>query len=146
MNEPVTDVPAHTLDYRGGHQVLSLATASTDGVPHASTLLYASDGPSLYIWTRRQTTTAEHLEQNPRVSFTIDDLSGAWDQATGVQGSGRCEPVQEGGQVANLIGLFASKFDQPVAEESTTGVSFYCIKPTHLRFIGRAAEGKQEPD
>ena len=62
-------------------------------------------------------------------------------------GSGTCEPVTDGGQIANLIGLFAEKFAQAVAEESTAGLSFYRIAPSHLRFIGgtESAEGKQEP-
>lgn len=148
MPEPLAEVPAHVLDYLAAQQTLSLATASPEGEPHAATMLYASDGATIYIWTRDKTTTAVHLERNGRVSFTIDDRSPVWDQASGVQGSGSCEPVQDGGQIVELIGLFSEKFDQAVAEESTTGISFYRITPTHLRFIGGTkprGEGKQEP-
>lgn len=148
MAEPLADVPAHVLDYLASQQTLSLATASPDGAPHAATLLYASDGANLYIWTRNKSTTAVHLEQNPRVSFTIEGHAGEWNRKSGVQGSGSCTAVEDGGQIVELIGLFAEKFDQPVAEESTTGLHFYRIVPSQLRFIGGTAssgEAKQEP-
>jgi nitroimidazol reductase NimA-like FMN-containing flavoprotein (pyridoxamine 5'-phosphate oxidase superfamily) len=145
MSEPVTSVPAHVLDYLAGHRTLSLATASPDGSPHASTMLYASDGSSLYIWTRRQTTTAKHLEENPRVSFTIDDAGGDWHQSSGVQGTGQAAAVENGGDVVNLIGLFADKFAQSVGDDSAAGVTFYKITPTQLRFIGGSSDGSAEP-
>ena len=145
MSEPVTSVPARVLDYLAGHRTLSLATASRDGSPHASTMLYANDGSSLYIWTRRQTTTAKHLEENPRVSFTIDDVSGDWHQSSGVQGIGEAEAVEDGGAVVDLIGLFADKFAQSVGDDSAAGVSFYKITPSQLRYIGGSSDGSAEP-
>ena len=44
-------------------------------VPHATTLIYVDDGSSLYVWTRPETTTAQHMGQNPVVSFAIDEYS-----------------------------------------------------------------------
>jgi uncharacterized protein YhbP (UPF0306 family) len=148
MNESAADVPAHVLDYLATQRMLSLATASRDGRPHASTLLYASEGSDIYIWTRPETTTAKHLAENPEVSFTITDQSGDWRNASGLQASGRCETVQGGGDIAKLVGLFSEKFDDPVAEESTAGIVFFRISPTELRYIGGAApgtQGRQDP-
>jgi nitroimidazol reductase NimA-like FMN-containing flavoprotein (pyridoxamine 5'-phosphate oxidase superfamily) len=145
MSDPVTQVPAHVLDYLAAHRTLSLATASADGSPHASTMLYASDGSSVYIWARRQTTTAKHIEENPRVAFTIDDVSGDWHQGSGVQGTGSAAAVEDGGQVVNLIGLFADKFSQSVGEDSAAGITFYKITPTQLRFIGGSSDNAAEP-
>ena len=145
MSEPVTQVPAHVLEYLAAHRTLSLATASADGSPHASTMLYANDGSNLFIWTRRQTTTAKHLEENPRVSFTIDDAGGDWHKSSGVQGTGQASVVEDGGEVVNLIGLFADKFAQSVGEESAAGISFYKITTTQLRYIGGSSDGAAEP-
>ena len=144
----MADVPSHILDYLSAQRTLTLATASRDGKPHASTLLYANDGSDLYIWTRPETTTAKHLAENPEVSFTITDQSGDWRSASGVQASGRCEQVESGGDIAKLVGLFSEKFEDPVAEESTAGISFFKIAPTDLRYIGGAAPaegGRQDP-
>ena len=63
--ETALEVPQHVLDYLGEQQTLTLATASARGVPWAATFTYVNDGPALYVWTRPETTTARHMEQNP---------------------------------------------------------------------------------
>src|SRR5271154_902590 len=86
--QAAVDVPAHVVEYLSAQNTLTLATASASGVPHASTFLYVSDGPTLYFWLRPGTITARHLDQNPIVSFAIDEYAQDLRQTRGVQGSG----------------------------------------------------------
>jgi nitroimidazol reductase NimA-like FMN-containing flavoprotein (pyridoxamine 5'-phosphate oxidase superfamily) len=56
----VIELPQHVLDYLAEQRTLTLATASSAGVPRATTLLYVNRGASFYLWVRPDTTTASH--------------------------------------------------------------------------------------
>src|SRR5260370_37993564 len=87
------EVPQHVLDYLGEQQTLTLASASTGAVPRAATFTYVNDGPSLYVWTRPETTTARHMEQNPVAAVTIDEVSSELREDRGTQGARACHPL-----------------------------------------------------
>ena len=87
------ELPQPVLEYLASQKTVTLATASADGVPHARTYMYANDGPTIYFWARPTSTTAAHLQTNPRVSFTIDEYVQDWNKAKGIQGHGHSEQV-----------------------------------------------------
>ncbi|HEV3390422.1 MAG TPA: pyridoxamine 5'-phosphate oxidase family protein [Solirubrobacteraceae bacterium] len=128
-------LPQPVLDYLGSQKTVTLATASADGLPHASTFMYVNDGATLYFWARPSSTTSEHIRSNPRVSFAIDEYVQDWNKAKGIQGDGRCEPVAGGDEMAKAVGLFADKFPSPTSGASTTNIAFHKIEPTALQFI-----------
>jgi uncharacterized protein YhbP (UPF0306 family) len=128
-------LPQSVLDYLGSQKTVTLATATTDGSPHASTFMYVNDGATLYLWARPNSTTALHIQQNPRVSFAIDEYVQNWNKAKGIQGDGHAAPVSAGNDVATAVGLFADKFPSPTSGASTTNIAFYKIEPTALKFI-----------
>jgi uncharacterized protein YhbP (UPF0306 family) len=144
--QAAVDVPAHVVEYLSSQNTLTLATASPNGVPHASTFLYVNDGPTLYFWTRPGTTTARHLDQNPVVSFAIDEYAQDLRQTRGVQGSGECSVVLNGETIAKVADLFGQKFPD-LSPGATMSISFFRIVPTELQFIdntgtgGKAEEG-----
>jgi nitroimidazol reductase NimA-like FMN-containing flavoprotein (pyridoxamine 5'-phosphate oxidase superfamily) len=77
---PSMDVPPHVLEYIHEQKTMTLATSSPGAVPLATTLVYVDDGSALYVWTRPDTTTAQHMGQNPLVSFAIDEYASDWQQ------------------------------------------------------------------
>jgi len=131
----MAEVPQAVLDYLSSAKTVTLATASSDGVPHASTFMYVNDGLTLYIWARPTSSTAQHVQANPRVSFAIDEYVEDWNKAKGIQGDGECRLVSAGADVAKAVGLFASKFPSPSSGASTTSITFFEIVPTALQFI-----------
>jgi uncharacterized protein YhbP (UPF0306 family) len=131
-------VPQPVLDYLDGRKTVTLATASPDGVPHASTFMYVNDGLTLYFWARPSSTTAEHVKSNSRVSFAIDEYVEDWNKAKGIQGDGECARVSSGDEVARAVGLFADKFPSPSSGASTASITFYKVSPTALHFIDNA--------
>jgi hypothetical protein len=135
------DVPPHVLEYLGEHKTLTLATASPGAVPHATTLVYANDGLAIYVWTRPESTTARHIEQNPVVSFAIDEYTPDWREMKGIQGAGDCQVLLDGGELKRVSGLFEDKFP-PLAGKLGTDVSFFRISPTELQFIDNTATGE----
>jgi uncharacterized protein YhbP (UPF0306 family) len=131
----MADLPQSVLDYLQQQKTVTLATASPEGEPHASTFMYANDGVALYVWARQTSTTAQHLERNPRVGFAIDEYVEDWNKAKGIQGRGECQSVVDGDEIGRAIGLFADKFPSPSSGASTTSISFYRIRPSELQFI-----------
>jgi uncharacterized protein YhbP (UPF0306 family) len=137
--------PQHVLDYLAGNQVLTLATATSSGEPHAASLLYVNDGVSLFIWTKTSTETAAHLQENPRASFTIDEYSDDLGKTKGIQGVGDCIPVT-GADMGRVAALFGDKFPDLQAGGSTASVVFYRIEPSDLKFIDTAGTGGQNDE
>src|SRR2546423_766943 len=82
------DLPPHVLEYLHEQKTLTLATSSPVAMPHAATLVYVDDGQSLYVWTRPDSTTAQHISQNPVVSFAIDEYTSDWRETKGLPGNG----------------------------------------------------------
>jgi uncharacterized protein YhbP (UPF0306 family) len=132
------ELPQPVLDYLGSEKTVTLATASPNGVPHASTFMYVNDGLELYIWVRPGSMTAEHIQANPRVSFAIDEYVADWNKAKGIQGAGECRLVSAGDEVVKAVGLFADKFPSPTSGASTTSITFFKITPDSLQFIDNA--------
>jgi nitroimidazol reductase NimA-like FMN-containing flavoprotein (pyridoxamine 5'-phosphate oxidase superfamily) len=140
------ELPQPVLDYLSSQKTVTLATASADGAPHASTFMYVNDAGTLYFWARPTSTTATHLRSNPRVSFAIDEYSQDWNKAKGIQGDGRAGVVSAGDEVAKAVGLFADKFPSPSSGASTTNISFFKLTPTRLQFIDNAGRAVSVPD
>jgi nitroimidazol reductase NimA-like FMN-containing flavoprotein (pyridoxamine 5'-phosphate oxidase superfamily) len=141
-------VPAHVLDYLGEQKTMTLATASPSGVPHAGTFMYANDGLALYFWARPQSTTAQHIEQNPIVSLAIGEYAEDPRQTRGVQATGQCGVVLGGDEIVTALGLFSDKFSSGSSGASTTNISFFRITPTELFYIdnreGRGGEASAD--
>jgi uncharacterized protein YhbP (UPF0306 family) len=135
-------VPQEVLEYLGGQKTLTLATHGSDG-PWAATLTYVNDGSELYIWTKPHSATAQHLDQNPRAAFAIDEYAEDWRQTKGIQGRGPCQPVQGEG-IAKAADLFGQKYPQ-LRPGSTSAVVFYRIDPDVLEFIDNS-RGLEEAD
>jgi uncharacterized protein YhbP (UPF0306 family) len=134
-------VPQPVLDYLASKRTVTLATASLDGAPHASTFMYVNDGPSIYFWARPTSTTAKHIQANPRVSFAIDEYVEDWNKAKGIQGDGEGQLVSGGEEIGTVVGLFADRFTSPSSGASTTNITFFRITPKQLQFIDN--EGKR---
>jgi uncharacterized protein YhbP (UPF0306 family) len=127
-------VPRQIIDFLSHHTTMTLATASPTGLPRATTLRYASDGVTLYVWTHSQSWTARQIEQNPLVSFTIAE------ETTGVQGTGEARLVLAGREISRAVELFSEKFPMALGV-STMNISFFRIAPTDVKLIDESYAG-----
>jgi uncharacterized protein YhbP (UPF0306 family) len=130
-------VPAEVLEYLREQNTMTLATATSNGVPRAATFLYVNDGPTLYFWTRAGTTTARHIDQNPSVAFAIGEYSSDLSQTRGLQGSGECKVLLSGEEIARVADLFGQKFPS-LSPGNTLSISFYKVLMTEVDFIDNA--------
>jgi uncharacterized protein YhbP (UPF0306 family) len=139
-SQPEASLPDHVLAYLREQNTLTLATASLASVPRATTFLYVNDGPMLYFWAKSSSVSARHVEQNPTVSFTIDEYAPDLRQTRGVQGEGECSVLLDGVQIAQVADLFGQKFPS-LSPGATLSISFFRIAPTELQFIDNTAQG-----
>jgi uncharacterized protein YhbP (UPF0306 family) len=135
-------VPQNVLDFLAEHKKLTLATASTTGVPHAAAFMFVNDGAIIYFWTRPETTTAKQVEQNPVVSFSVDDYVEDWTRLRGLQGAGECRVLLNAQEITNVVRLFADKYPAVQAGSATTNISFFRVTPTQLQFLDNTATSK----
>lgn len=141
---PVLEVPEHVLNYLREQPTLTLATASPAGVPHATTLIYVNDGPTIWIWTRPDTSTARHMEQNPLVSFAIDEFTPNLQGTKGIQGAGDAQVVLNPSEVKQAKERFESKYPS-LGGALSANISFFRISPSELLFIDNTAgSGKDQ--
>jgi CRP-like cAMP-binding protein len=139
-DRPTIDVPPQVLDYLRGQHALTLATASPTGLPHAATMVYVTDGAAIYFSTRPGTMTARHIDQNPIVSFTIDEYADDWSQTQGIQGRGECRVLLAPEEIQRVVALFRQEFPF-LANSRTTNLSFFRIMPTEVHFIDNQNRG-----
>jgi uncharacterized protein YhbP (UPF0306 family) len=142
----MTDLPSETLDYLTAQHTLTLSTASLVGLPHAATFLFVNDGLAFYFATQPETRTARHIDQNPVVSFTIDDYSPDWRKTRGIQAAGECRVLLNQDEIRRVVELFEQKFPL-LSHQLTTNRSFFRIRPTSIYFIDNAGltDERQDP-
>ena len=138
---PEFDVPPQVLSYLDGQRTLTLATATPAGVPRATTLTYVNIGANVYVWTRPDTTTARQMEENPLVSFAIDEYADVWRDTKGIQATGEARVVLNPRELADAVALFEKKYPT-LAGTLGSGVSIFRITPRELQFIDNADAGE----
>jgi nitroimidazol reductase NimA-like FMN-containing flavoprotein (pyridoxamine 5'-phosphate oxidase superfamily) len=141
MDTPVVDIPQHVLAYLASQPTLTLATATSRGLPRATTLTYVNDGPSVYVWTRPDSTTARQIEGNPMVGFAIDQYSEDWSETRGIQGTGEARVLLNPDEITRVVDLFETKYP-PLKGTLGSGVSLFRITPTELQYIDAASAGE----
>jgi uncharacterized protein YhbP (UPF0306 family) len=140
MTEPTTtqEVPPRVAEFLRENTTLTLATATPNGMPRATTLRYVSDELDLYVWMRSQAWAAQQIEQNPLVSFAINQ------DTAGLQGSGQARVLLSGDEVTRAVELFSDKFPMAMGT-STMNISFFRIVPTSVKLVDeRYAGGRGE--
>ena len=66
------EVPKQVLDYLQLHHIITIATASFTGMPHAATTAYVSDGSGVYFSMQPEELTVRNIDANHFASFTMD--------------------------------------------------------------------------
>ena len=135
------ELPGDVLEYLRANSILSLASATPDGTPHATTLTYVNDGATFYVWMRPDTLTARQLDANPRVAFTIDTYGEGGRAAEGVQASGEARQVLQPEERTRLLGMFAEKFPGIDTSEARH-LTFFKLLATQLHHISAPQEPK----
>ena len=85
--------PTDVAEYLNLHHVITLGTSSFTGMPHADTVVYASDDWRLYFFGLDGATIARNVMASKYIAFTIDDYTTDWRKVRELQGVGQCQPA-----------------------------------------------------
>lgn len=131
-------------DFLGSHELIIIATASADGVPHAAPSFYALDGRNIVFTTSHETHTGRNIAATGKAAVAAGDAPDpgqTWDDAKG---------LQIVGSVVELSGAAASAAaDKLRANYAHLGDGvlqshFYRLEPTSVSFIHNAPDGDEE--
>jgi CRP-like cAMP-binding protein len=78
------------------------------------------------------------MEENPIVSFAIDQYADDWQDTKGIQAAGEAQVVLNPNELSRVIALFEDKYP-PLTGTLESGVSLFRITPTELQFIHNTA-------
>lgn len=135
MSEPV-------FAYLDRHDLLTLATATKDGVPHAAPMFYVTDGKAIYFSAADESRTGRNLKQNTAsVAITVADSTRDASTATGVQIIGQSSELA--GDDEQRIGrLFVEKY--PSLGDGAFHTHYWRLDPTEIDFIHNDEDGDME--
>jgi uncharacterized protein YhbP (UPF0306 family) len=134
VQQPTVDVSDAARSFLQEQTVLTLATASSTGIPHATDLFYVTDDLDVFFWLRPDTVTARHIDENPHVAFSIRDAIGDPNEVRGLQGAGECRVLLVPEAIEQVSKRFADKYPQLGTRQSGS-LSFFRLAPTQLSFI-----------
>lgn len=119
------------IEHLRRHHVMTLATASFTGIPHADTVVYVNDANCIYFFAAEGRRMQRNLNDSRRVSFTVDDYSVDWRVVRELKGVGNCLPATDE-QDAHAWALYLSKFGP---ESVRPAGILHVIVPTEMHFV-----------
>jgi len=127
--------------YLKDHHVATLATCGSDG-PWAAAVFYVNDGDTIFFLSSPTSRHCRNLEQDPRVTVTIQEDYSDWLEIKGVQIEGVASEISGAeeekarrlyGQKFPVVGLLAQAPSAIV--KALAKVRWYRIVPNRLYFI-----------
>ena len=114
------EVSAKVREFITAHRVGRLATADSDGAPHAVPVCYAYDGRHIYsaldLKPKRVSTgrlkRVRNILANPRVALVIDEYTEDWSRLAYVLIQGDAEVLEGGDERRDAEAMLREKYPQ----------------------------------
>lgn len=90
--------------------IMSLATVRPDGWPQATTVGYAHEGLTLYFLCAPESQKAKNIEQDDRVSLTINGDPEQVMTITGLSIAARAERITDPTEAQRVLDLLMSRY------------------------------------
>ncbi|MEM9415660.1 MAG: pyridoxamine 5'-phosphate oxidase family protein [Planctomycetota bacterium] len=133
------DIYPHISAFLIAHRTLSLATADSDGVPHAANVQYVSDDAwNLYWVSNPESAHSQHLVARPGAAVTVYAHTDAPDQIHGLQMQGKAAAMQNEKAIALVRKLYEATYPftaKPPYRDAIDKQTFYRFRPTWVRWI-----------
>ena len=128
------------LEYLKSHFLLVLATADTDGSPHAAPMFYTSDGPKIYFSAPDDSQTAKNLKGNPKAAIAVAEMPSEWTKARGLQLDGGVAEL-EGDEEARAAELFAARY--PFLGDAASHTHYWRFDPAGVHYVHNDEPGDE---
>lgn len=103
-------VKKQIVDYLSSHNIMTLATVTSDGSPLTRTLEYASDSATVYFATFNGSRKVQNIRQNPRVAYTVDEDYKDWMTIQGVKIEGIATILSDPAAAGQAAQAYIAKF------------------------------------
>ncbi len=131
-------------DYLAENEMLTVATSSKDGVPHASALFYVSEGPIVFFSTAETTKTGRNISENPYAAIALGDAPDPgqdWSYARGIAINGTVDKL-DGDEAAAALALFKAKY--PNLPDTVSAAPLFRLNPTAIKAIHKDITGSED--
>ena len=130
-------------EFLASHELITLATASSGGEPHACDLFYVSEGTTVFFSVNPGSQTAKNLKENPRAAVSVGDAPDEgqdWTAARGIQISGTVIDI-EGEEEQEAGKKVAARY--PYLDDVFSGGDFWLLDPTEVHYVHNDEEGDE---
>jgi uncharacterized protein YhbP (UPF0306 family) len=118
-------------EYLANHNILTLATASSAGVPNAAAMYYAAEGSAVYFSAFPESTTGKNLAENGKAAASVYEPSTDPASARGLQLRGSVTEL-DGDEESKAADLFAAKY--PQLGDGVRHTHYWRLDPTDLKY------------
>jgi uncharacterized protein YhbP (UPF0306 family) len=131
-------------EFLGSLELIVIATASNDGLPHAAPSFYALEGKTIYFTTSPETRTGRNIAANGNAAVAAGDAPDpgqTWDDAKGIQIVGKVRQLSgdEAAKAADMLRANYSHLGDTILQSA-----FYALEPTTVDYIRNAPDGDEE--
>lgn len=138
------DINPEVAEFIATQRVARLATADSEGVPHAVPVCYAFDGDYIYLALDlkpkrvqgRALKRVRNIVQNPKVALVIDDYSEDWNELGYLLIQGNALLVEDVDVQRSAEALLRAKYPQ-YETLLEPGCAIICVTPTNVVSWGR---------
>ncbi len=103
----MNELKAKEFRFLKSNELCRLATASKDGTPQVTPVIYALDSNYLLIATDYGTKKLKNIKENPKVCLLVDE----YHPNKGLMIQGECEIYERGKEYLRLLKILFDKFE-----------------------------------
>lgn len=129
--------------FLASHELLTLATASSSGEPHAAPVFYATDGTTVYFSLNANSQSYKNIKENGRASVAVGDAPDAgedWKAAKGIQITGDVTDI-EGDEEREAGQKVAARYSY--LDDVFSGGDFFRLDPTEVHYVDNSTDGDE---
>jgi uncharacterized protein YhbP (UPF0306 family) len=128
-------------EFLASQELLTLATASSSGVPHAAPIFFATEGTKIFFSLNHNSQSYKNIMENGRAAIAEGDAPDEgedWTAAKGIQMVGTVVDVEdeEERQAGQLVAARYSYLD-----DVFSGGDFFRFDPSEVHYVDNSREG-----
>lgn len=120
-------------DFVTWERVCRVATAGASGVPHLVPVCHVLAGGKVYFASGDDARKVKNLQDNPRVTVTVDLYSDHWGTLKGVMIQGRARLIERGSRFRRIRDLLYRKYPQYPREAAISPTDSIVVEVTPIR-------------
>ena len=120
-------------DFVAWKRVCRVATAGSSGVPHVVPVCHVLAGGKVYFASGDDARKVKNLQDNPRVTVTVDLYSDHWGTLKGVMIQGRARLIERGSRFRRIRDLLYRKYPQYPREAAISPTDSVVVEVTPTR-------------